>query len=156
VKHALLVVLAALVPVAALAQPLPAVELPPEIDRVLKDYARAWAANDPDALARLFAPDGMALPNGQPPARGADSIRKAYAQGAGMPLFLRPVAFATSGDLAYVIGGFGPAADAPEPGKFTLILRRDAGDRWLIVSDMDNSNLPMRPAAPPQPAPAGD
>lgn len=97
----------------------------------------------------------MALPNGQPPARGAESIRKVYSQGAGVPLALRPIAFASSGDLAYVIGGFGPAADRPDFGKFTLVLRRDAEGRWLIVSDMDNSNVPMQPAPPTQAKLAG-
>lgn len=137
---------------AVLAQPLPTVALPAEVDRVLKDYARAWEANDPAALARLFAPDGMALPSGQPPARGADSIRQAYSQGAGVPLHLRPIAFGSSGDLAFVIGGFGPAADQPDFGKFTLVLRRSPEGRWLIVADMDNSNAPSRPAPPPKPA----
>ena len=122
------------------------VTLPPEVARVLVDYSRAWAAADLNALARLFAPDGMALPNGMPPALGADGIRRAYAQGAGAPLVLRPIAFGTSGDLAYVIGGFGPAADKPDFGKFTLVLRRSTDGHWLIVSDMDNSNGPAQPA----------
>ena len=134
---------------AAFAQPLPTVAIPAEVDRVLQDYSRAWAANDPAALARLFAPDGMALPNGQPPAMGSESIRKAYSQGGGMPLSLRPIAFASSGDLAYVVGGFGPAAGKPDFGKFTLVLRRGAEGRWLIVSDMDNSNLPLPPVPKP-------
>jgi len=136
---------------AALAQPLPTVAVPQDVEHLLKDYARAWAANDPDALARLFAPDGMALPNGQPAALGAENIRKVYAQGAGMPLALRPLAFGASGELAYVIGGFGPAPDKPDFGKFSLVLRRGSDGRWLIVSDMDNSNRPM-PPAPPKPA----
>src|SRR6185369_11980771 len=33
----------------------PSVPLPPELARVLDDYATAWAARDPAALARLFA-----------------------------------------------------------------------------------------------------
>lgn len=136
----------------ASAQPLPTVSLPTDVDRVLQDYARAWAANDTAALARLFAPDGMALPSGQPPAQGAERIRQAYAQGAGMPLHLRPIAYGSSGELAYVIGGFGAKADQPDFGKFTLVLRRGADGRWLIVSDMDNANMPMRPAPPAPPA----
>ncbi|MEJ1936633.1 DUF4440 domain-containing protein [Nostoc sp. NIES-2111] len=128
------------------AETLPAVALPPEVARVLVDYSRAWAAADLTALARLFAPEGMALPNGMPPAVGADSIRRAYAQSAGAPLVLRPIAFGSSGDLAYVIGGFGPAADKPDFGKFTLVLRRSTEGHWRIVSDMDNSNGPAQPS----------
>lgn len=128
------------------AQPLPTVTLPPDVARVLQDYARAWQANDPAALAQLFTADGMALPSGKPPAQGAESIRKAYSQGAGVPLHLRPIAFGASGDLAYVLGGWGSAADKPDYGKFTLVLRRQTDGRWLIVSDMDNANAPPRPA----------
>lgn len=155
-KKTLLALLAALASSATWPQALPTAALPPDVARVLTDYARAWTANDPDALSRLFAPDGMALPNGQAPARGTESIRKVYAQGAGTPLALRPIAFASSGDLAYVIGGFGPAADKPDFGKFTLVLRRGPEGRWLIVADMDNSNVPLQPASPlPPGAPGG-
>jgi ketosteroid isomerase-like protein len=131
------------------AQPLPTVTLPPDVDRVLHDYARAWQANDTAALSQLFTTDGLALPSGKPPAQGADSIRKAYSPGAGTPLHLRPIAFGASGELAYVIGGWGSAAEKPDYGKFTLVLRRQADGRWLIVSDMDNANAPSRPVPPP-------
>lgn len=144
-KPTLLVLLAAWVSPVSWSQPLPTVELPPEVARLLTDYSRAWAANDAQSLARLFAPEGMALPNGQPPARGAERIRQVYAQGAGSPLALRPIAFGASGDLAYVVGGFGPTPESPDLGKFTLVLRRGDDGRWLIVSDMDNSNVPVQP-----------
>lgn len=140
-----LALLAAMVAPPSWAQALPTVELPAEVARLLSDYSRAWAANDAASLSRLFAPEGMALPNGQPPARGAERIRQVYAQGAGSPLSLRPIAYAASGDLAYVVGGFGPAPDSPDLGKFTLVLRRGDDGRWLIVSDMDNSNVPVQP-----------
>jgi len=130
------------------ASPLPAVPLPPELDRVLRDYERAWTAKDLEALARLFTAEGMALPSGQPPAQGAASIRQAYAQHAGSPLSLRALAYAASEDLAYVIGGFAPAPGQPDLGKFVLVLRRGAGGRWLIAADMDNANQ-RRPAPPP-------
>ncbi len=130
---------------AAIAQTPPSVALPADVERVLRDYEKAWGANDPAALARLFTADGMALPSGQLPALGADSIRKAYSTGAGSPLFLRAIAHGGSGDLAYVIGGFGGAPDKPDYGKFVLVLRKVDG-RWLIVADMDNSNAPRRPA----------
>lgn len=154
-KRTLLVLLTVLSSPVAWAQALPTVTVPAEVGRVLTDYARAWAANDAQALSRLFAPEGMALPNGQPPARGADSIRRVYSQGAGSPLALRPISFAASGDLAYVVGGFGPSPDAPDLGKFTLVLRREGDGRWLIVADMDNSNVPVQPVPPRPPRPVG-
>ncbi|MES2319129.1 MAG: nuclear transport factor 2 family protein [Pseudomonadota bacterium] len=110
---------------------------------MLKDYEKAWIAKDTAALAKLFTGDGMALPSGQMPAQGDESIRKAYAPSVGAALNLRAVGYGTSGELAYVIGGWGGAADKPEFGKFVLVLRRVNG-RWMIVADMDNSNMPRR------------
>lgn len=128
--------------------PLPSVTLPPDLDRVLRDYEAAWQRKDAEALSALFAEDGFVLAQGQPPVRGRAAIRAAYA-GAGGPLFLRALAYATEGNLGYILGGFGPRAGAPDAGKFTLTLRRGPGGRWLIVSDMDNPNPRAPQTAPP-------
>ncbi|HVH34662.1 MAG TPA: DUF4440 domain-containing protein [Tahibacter sp.] len=129
--------------------PLPTVTLPPAIARVLQDYEKAWVARDDAALARLFVADGYALPNGQPPAAGADAIRAAYAGNSGSPLALRALHYAESGDMAYVIGGFGAQAGQPDFGKFVLVLRRGNDGVWRIAADMDNANaMPKRPPAP--------
>lgn len=120
--------------------PLPSVALPPELERVLRDYERAWAAKDTAALAGLFTPDGMALPNGFPPAPGAANIQAAYARGAGSPLFLRAIAFSTAQDLGYIIGGFAFESGKPDAGKFVLVLRKNADGKWRIIADMDNPN----------------
>ena len=53
---------------------LPSVELPPELDRVLRDYERAWRAGDAVALASLFAQDGFVLQSNRPPIRGREEI----------------------------------------------------------------------------------
>jgi ketosteroid isomerase-like protein len=135
----------------AFAQTPPTVSLPPEMDRVLKDYESAWIAKDTAALAKLFTSGGMALPSSQMPAEGEERIRKAYAPHVGSPLNLRAFAYGASGDLGYVIGGWGGAVDRPEYGKFVLVLRKIDG-RWMIVADMDNSN--RRPSPPPSPSPA--
>lgn len=120
--------------------PVPPVELPPELERVLRDYETAWVAKQPDALAKLFTADGMALPNGRPPARGATQIAAEYAKVAGAPLSLRALAYSVSGDMAYIVGGFAPAADKPDIGKFVLVLRRAPDGPWKIAADMDNMN----------------
>lgn len=143
-------------PAAPTPAPLPSVKLPPELDRVLRDYEKAWMAKDLATLVKLFTPDGMALPNGRPAAQGEAEITAAYNGSMGTPLALRAIAFGTSGDLGYIIGGFAVAADKPDLGKFTLVLRKGKDGRWLIVSDMDNPN--GRRPAPPQgtPPPSGD
>lgn len=135
------------------AQDLPSVTLPAEIGRVLADYEKAWSANDAAALAGLFLPNGMALPSGQPPARGADAIRKAYSHGGAMPTTLRAVDYAVSGDMAYIVGGYAPAGAQTDMGKFVLVLRRVDG-RWMIAADIENANMQMRPMPRPPKAAA--
>ncbi len=122
---------------------LASVELPPELDRVLRDYEAAWAAGSPAELAALFADDGFVLTGGQPPVRGREAIEHHYV-GAKGSLSLRALAYAQAGDVAWVIGAYSNRADAPDLGKFTLTLRQDAEGRWLIAGDMDNPNQRRR------------
>jgi len=132
--------------------PLPSVTLPPELDRVLRDYERAWAAGDEAAVAALFTEDGFVLQNGEPPVRGREAIRRVYAPFDG-PLRLRAMGYAAGDSVGYIVGGY-RYGDAPQDGgKFVLALRRAPGGQWMIAADMDNSNQrPRRP--PPAPAPA--
>lgn len=125
----------------------PSVPLPPELDRVLRDYERAWQARDAAALAALFTEDGMTLSSGQPLRRGRAAIREGYATGGG-PLSLRAVGYAADGTVAYIIGGYSEQSGQRDIGKFVLALRRSPGGRWLIAADIDNSNQPPRPRPP--------
>lgn len=131
--------------------PLPSVTLPPALERVLRDYERAWQAKDPKALAELFAEDGFVLASGRPPVRGRDAIRGAYAN-AGGALALRALAYSTEGSVGYVIGAFGRAVGGEDSGKFVLALKK-VGERWMIAADIDNSSRPPRPMPQPTPSP---
>jgi uncharacterized protein (TIGR02246 family) len=131
--------------------PLPTVTLPPEMDRVLRDYERLWAAGDEARLADIFTEDGILLQNGRPPVRGREAIRRAYDGSSGL-LRLRAIAFAADDAVGYVIGMF-TYGDAPEMGKFVLTLRREPGGPWRIASDMDNMNRMPRTGPPPQQQP---
>ena len=113
--------------------------LPPELARVLTDYEAGWKAGDAAALARLFTEDGFVLSPGKPPVRGRAAIQKLYTA-KGSPLSLRAFAYAMHGEVGYIIGGYSSEPRMPDEGKFTLTLRKDDNGRWLIVSDMDNSN----------------
>lgn len=115
------------------------IELPADLDRVLRDYEAAWQARDPDGLAALFAPDGFVLRGGHPPVRGRDGIRVAYATSGG-PLHLIAYAFAVDGDVAWIVGGYSSGPDSPAGGKYVLALVRGPDGRWLIAADMDNGN----------------
>ena len=130
---------------------LPTVTLPPELDRVLRDYEQAWTLKQPSALAELFTADGLALQSGSPPVRGAAQIAARYAETAGSPLSLRPLAYSISHDMAYIVGGFASAAGEPDSGKIVLVLRRGSDGDWKIAADIDNMNA--LPGAPmPEPA----
>jgi ketosteroid isomerase-like protein len=142
-------IVAAQQPAETPAAPLPSVQLPPELARVLTDYEAGWRAGDGAALARLFAEDGFVLPNGAPPVRGRAAIQRYY-KGPGGPLALRAFAFATEGPVGYIIGGFSRQERQPDIGKFTLTLQKGSDGRWLIVSDMDNGNRPARRGPEPE------
>ena len=120
---------------------LPSVVLPPELDRVLRDYEQQWQARSPSGLAALFAEDGFVLQSGRLPVRGRAGIEQAY-RNAGGPLVLRALAFAATDSVGYIIGGYSSQPDAPDVGKFILLLRRELGGPWRIVADMDNGNGP--------------
>jgi hypothetical protein len=117
---------------------LPSVDLPPELARVLTDYESAYRRGGA-AIAELFTEDGFVLAGGRPPIRGRGPIADHYGAGRG-PLALRAIAFAVDGSVGYIIGGYATERSAVDAGKFTLTLRKRPDSRWLIVSDMDNSN----------------
>lgn len=117
----------------------PSVVLPAELDRVLRDYERAWQARDAIGLASLFAEDGFVLSPGTPAVRGRSDIEVRYATSGG-PLALRALAYATADSVGYIIGAYAGAEGEPDAGKFILALRRGEDGRWLIAADMDNGN----------------
>jgi ketosteroid isomerase-like protein len=135
------------------APPLASITLPPEVDRVLRDYERAWRSGDATAVAALFAEDGYLLQSGRNPIRGRAAIANAYKGQAGGPLRLRAFAYATSDTTGYILGayGYGEGSDVPDQGKFTVTLRRSRGGPWQLFSDMDNGNLQRRQTSQPPP-----
>ncbi len=118
--------------------PLASVALPATLDRVLRDYERAWRGRDAAALAALFAEDGLVLSNRSQPVRGREAIQRHYER-AGGPLVLRALAYATADTVGYIIGAFATQPDGSDVGKFVLALRRRPGGPWLIAADIDNA-----------------
>ncbi|CAN5647008.1 hypothetical protein BH23GEM9_BH23GEM9_32760 [soil metagenome] len=122
-------------------EPLPSVSLPPELDRVLRDYERYWRAGNADALVALFTEDGMVARRGGW-IRGRASLRESL-QGTSSDLRLRTIAYKVEGHVGYMIGAYsygdGPPGDR---GMFILTLRRAEGGPWLITADLDGSIRP--------------
>jgi len=119
---------------------LSSITLPPELDRVLRDYERGWRAGDEKALAALFTEDGF-VPTGGGWVRGRDRIRATYENSAG-DLQLRALAYAVADTVGYIVGayGYGGTPATLDRGKFVLALRRAPGGQWLIAADIDQSN----------------
>jgi len=134
------------------AQQAPTIAVPADVQALLTAFEKAYAAKDGPGVASLFMPDGMEMLANRPPVRGRDAIEKFYSNG-GQSLTFRPIVFAASGDVAFLIGGYSlssaPAGD-PDGNKFVFTLRKVAG-RWLIQSAMSSSNRPQQPR-PPRPA----
>lgn len=121
------------------AAPLPSVDLPPELERVLRDYEAAWQNGSAPALASLFTEDGFVLSPDRPMVRGRAAIQEHYT-GAGGALALRAVGFAVDDTVGYIVGAYGRAIRGPDLGKFVLALRRAPDRRWFIAADIDNGN----------------
>lgn len=142
----LLVLLMATLPVSVQAQSnpvgerMPSVELSPALDRVLRDYERAWSGGDAPALAALFTDDGFVLQSNRAPIRSRAAIEALYRTQAKGDLRLRALAFASADSVGYIIGAYGYGEAPADRGKFTLTLRRGPDQRWLIASDMDNGS----------------
>lgn len=118
----------------------PTIELPEDLDRVLRDYQRDWGASDEAALAGLFTTDGF-VRSDDGWIRGREAIRERY-QSAFGDLRLRAVAFSTGETAGYIVGayGYGDEASERDRGVFVLGLRRDsADDPWLIAADLDHT-----------------
>lgn len=122
---------------------LPPVTLPAELDRVLRDYEKAWRAGDGAALARVFTEDGFSLSNGALPVRGRSGIAESLKQPGG-ELQLRAFAWATADKVGYIVGGFRYPNSTGPGGKFLLALRKGPDGAWLIAADMENSAAPRR------------
>jgi len=119
--------------------PLPSVDLPPALNRVLRDYERHWKASDGAALSALFTEDGFINRGGW--IRGRDAIRQAYATSGG-DLRLRAVGYAAGGTVGYIVGGYRYGEATNDGGKFVLALRRAPGGEWKIAADLDAANRP--------------
>lgn len=117
-------------------EPLPSVELPPELARVLRDYERHWREGNAQGLVQLFTEDGFVARRGGW-IRGRDGLEQSL-QGTSSDLRLRAVAFETDDRVGYMIGAYsyGPDSSA-DRGMFILTLRKGDDGRWLITADLD-------------------
>ena len=115
-----------------------AIALPPEFDRVLRDYEAAWRDGDGARLASLFTEDGFAVQSGSPMRRGRAAIAGGITRPGGT-LQLTAYAYSSSGNVGYIVGGYRYPTTVGAGGRFVLALRSGSDGRWLIAADLDNS-----------------
>lgn len=118
-----------------------AISLPPEFNRVLRDYEAAWRDGDGPRLSALFTDDGFAVQSGSPIRQGRDAIARSITKPGGA-LQLTAYAFSSSGDVGYIVGGYRYPTTVGAGGRFVLALRRGPDGRWLIAADLDNNGPP--------------
>ena len=118
---------------------LPSITLPPELDRVLREYEVAWRSGDAPALAQLFADRRVVMTNSGRAVMGRDAVRQMYSGGSG-PLTLRAMAYAVDDTVAHIIGAYRVRPGEEDSGTFVLALVRPPGGKWLITADMDRAH----------------
>lgn len=118
-----------------------AVSLPPDFDRVLRDYEAAWRDGDGSRLAALFTEDGFAVQSGSPIRRGRAAIAAGLTKPGGM-LQLTAYTYASSGSVGNIVGGYRYPTTVGAGGRFVLALRSGPDGRWLIAADLDNGGPP--------------
>lgn len=143
-RSALIVLAAMVAAVRASAQtgaewPLPVVQLPAELDRVLRDYEAAWKAGDGAQLARVFTEDGIILPSGKLPERGTAAIAASHTRPGG-DLQLVAFSWAVGDTVGYIVGGYRYPATTGPGGKYVVTLRKGRDRLWRIAADIENAS----------------
>lgn len=116
---------------------LPAVELPEDLARLLREREKGW--NDEAALARLFTEDSMVLDTHEPRwIRGRDEVTEYLAGVFAKPHKVTPIAYSIKGSAAHIAGYFTrPLEDGSTRyfGHVLLSLEKGADSAWRISAE---------------------
>ena len=130
---------------------LPVVTLPPDLDRLLRDFERNWQAPDnKTALAEQFTDSGV-FQYADDWLRGRPAIRMMLL-GSGGALGLRAQAFSIEERVGHVAGAYGVYRDTVwvDQGRFLFALRRDRGTPWRIsAANLTRTTPSPRPSRDP-------
>jgi uncharacterized protein len=123
------------------------IELPPALDRVLKDFEQYWHGRDQAALAALFTEQGI-MQFGDAWRRGRPAIRTALLDSKGADLRLWAQAFGTSDSLAYIVGSYGHRThpNFADIGRLHLSLRLERDGIWRIAAAVLGNVDPPSPS----------
>jgi predicted TIM-barrel fold metal-dependent hydrolase len=122
-------------------------ELPPALNRVLKDFELHWHARDQAALAALFTEEGI-MQFGDAWRRGRPAIRVALLDSKGADIRFWAQAFGTSDSLAYIVGSYGHRTlpHLSDLGRLHLTLRLERDGIWRIAAAVLGNVNPTSPS----------
>jgi ketosteroid isomerase-like protein len=147
--------------VAAVAFPLPARSSDEgDAEALVRRYLGAYNAQDPVALAALYAEDGLLLPPNGGPVRGRDAIKNYWTNSGRRGLSFDILKKEVCGEAGFFVGRYQARETSrgefqlaqrplallsnpqrqPEQGNFVLCVRRGETGSWRIAADMWNTN----------------
>jgi uncharacterized protein (TIGR02246 family) len=127
------------------------------IAKVRAAYQTAASAQDAAGLAKLFAPDGIEMPQDAPMAKGRAAIEAYHKQLASQVMNHGTTITSTEmhvmGDRAVDIGTYkqtlmmikGGTGMVDDKGKYVVLLKKDASGHWWVTDAIYNSDAPMAP-----------
>lgn len=128
---------------------LPAVKLPADLDRLLRDKEKfGGQKKDPQALADLYTKDALVMDPGGPSwLKGEQAI--SYINNNTVMNRLLPVAYDISGSSGYIAGYEVSIGDSPVQylSNFHYVIRKEQDGKWRISSEVFTMGPPSVPRA---------
>ncbi|MFM9863316.1 MAG: YybH family protein [Micropepsaceae bacterium] len=124
-----------------------------------KAWLAAIVAKDGKAIVALHAEDAQVLPPNAPKAVGREAIGKAWdgifaLPGLALTFDTEKFVFAKSGEFAVEVGTYSMTVNGQtDTGKSVVTWTKRAG-KWVVLTDMFSSDLPVVAAAAPVETPA--
>jgi uncharacterized protein (TIGR02246 family) len=114
-----------------------------QIQRVMADYVDAYHHNDPVAMAKLYAPNGLLMPPGRELIRGRGAIQKFWEQGMESGFQMETLEVNAGLGTGYAVGQYFIPADAEneaETGKYIITFQRQRDGAWRVAADIWNED----------------
>ena len=127
--------------------------------QAVKDTEAAWlkdaALKDPARFASYYAEDALVLSPNAPPIAGKNKIQAGLTTLMADPNFALTfhstrVEASQNGDMVYTIGAYARTVSDPkskqpviDKGNYLTVWKKEADGNWKVVTDMDNSELPV-------------
>jgi predicted TIM-barrel fold metal-dependent hydrolase len=115
--------------------PLPAIELPEDLARLLRDREKGW--NDKAALTALFTEDSLVLDREPLWIRGRDEVTTYMSTLYARPYRMTPVAYGVEGSTGHIAGYFtrGEGEAARHFGHFLWMVKKGPDGVWRIAAE---------------------